>query len=234
MKTANGAISIVGNICLMRTASASVMKQETMFSMLSLVPIGADRKHWSIGVNNDFAGIKSWFIEYYARDTSRKIRAVQKAKGERGIPLTVNVPYGYLKDPDNPQHWIMDPVAADVVKRTFNMCMEGRGTLQIAKQLKADKVLTPTTYKETQGINSPNKRSENPYAWQDSTVVHILERMEYTGCTVNFKTYTNFIWDKKQRDNPIEKQSVFPNTHERIIEDDVFKRGRKSCNRGTE
>ena len=81
-----------------------------------------------------------------------------------------------------------------------------------------------TAYKESQGINSPNKRSENPYAWQDSTVVHILERMEYTGCTVNFKTYTNSIWDKKQRDNPIEKQSVFPNTHERIIEDDVFKR----------
>ena len=175
-------------------------------------------------VDNDFAGIKSWFNEFYARDTSRKIRAVQKAKGERGIPLTVNVPYGYLKDPDNPHHWIIDPVAADVVKHIFNMCMDGRGPLQIAKQLKADKVLTPTAYKESQGINSPNKRSENPYAWQDSTVVHILERMEYTGCTVNFKTYTNSIWDKKQRDNPIEKQSVFPNTHERIIEDDVFKR----------
>lgn len=83
-------------------------------------------------VNNDFAGIKSWFNEFYARDTSRKIRAVQKAKGERGIPLTVNVPYGYLKDPDNPHHWIIDPVAADVVKHIFNMCMDGRGPLQIA------------------------------------------------------------------------------------------------------
>ena len=174
--------------------------------------------------DSDIAGIKNWFNEFFAKDTSRKIRAVQKAKGERGIPLTVNVPYGYLKDPDNPHHWIIDPVAADVVKHIFNMCMDGRGPLQIAKQLKADKVLTPTAYKESQGINSPNKRSENPYAWQDSTVVHILERMEYTGCTVNFKTYTNSIWDKKQRDNPIEKQSVFPNTHERIIEDDVFKR----------
>lgn len=96
--------------------------------------------------------------------------------------------------------------------------------MQIAKQLKADKVLTPTAYKESQGINSPNKRSENPYAWQDSTVVHILERMEYTGCTVNFKTYTNSIWDKKQRDNPLEKQAIFPNTHEAIIEEAVFEK----------
>ncbi len=175
-------------------------------------------------VDNDFAGIKNWFNEFYARDTSRKIRAVQKAKGERGVPLTVNVPYGYLKDPDNPKHWIVDPVAADVVKRIFAMCMEGRGPSQIANQLKADKVLTPTAYKELQGINSPHKKPENPYGWGDSSVVNILERREYTGCTVNFKTYTNSIWDKKQRENPVEKQAIFPNTHERIIKDDVFEK----------
>ena len=72
--------------------------------------------------------------------------------------------------------------------------------------------------------NSPNKKPEDPYGWGDSTVVRILERREYTGCTVNFKTYTNSIWDKKQRDNPIEKQAIFPNTHERIIDDDVFEK----------
>lgn len=77
-------------------------------------------------VNNDFAGIKNWFNEFYARDTSRKIRAVQRAKGERGIPLTVNVPYGYVKDPENPRHWLIDPEAAQVVRRIFQMCMEGR------------------------------------------------------------------------------------------------------------
>lgn len=174
--------------------------------------------------DNDFAGIKNWFNEFYARDTIRKIRAVQKSKGERGIPLTTNVPYGYLKDPDNPRKWKVDSVAADVVNRIFSMCMEGRGPLQIAKQLKADKVLTPSAYKAQQGINSPNRPTENPYGWRDSTVVHILERREYTGCTVNFKTYTNSIWDKKQRDNPIEKQAIFPGTHERIIEDDVFEK----------
>ena len=175
-------------------------------------------------VNNDFAGIKNWFNEFYCRDTSRKIRAVQKAKGERGVPLTTNVPYGYVKDPEDRTKWLIDPEAAAIVKRIFDMCIEGRGPKQIANQLKADKVLTPTAYKERQGRRSPNTAPEKPCGWQDSTVVHILERREYTGCTVNFKTYTNSIWDKKQRDNPVEKQAVFPGTHERIIEDDVFEK----------
>ena len=175
-------------------------------------------------VDNDFAGIKNWFNEFYARDTSRKIRAVQKAKGERGVPLTTNVPYGYVKDLENPRHWVVDPVAADVVKRIFSMCMDGRGPKQIANQLKADKVLTPTAYRALQGIKTPNKKPEDPYDWHSSTVVAILERREYTGCTVNFKTYTNSIWDKKQRDNPLEKQAIFPNTHEAIIEEAVFEK----------
>ena len=175
-------------------------------------------------VDNDFAGIKNWFNEFYARDTSRKIRAVQKAKGERGVPLTTNVPYGYVKDPENPRRWVVDPVAADVVKRIFSMCMEGRGPMQIANQLKADKVLTPSAYRALQGIKTPNKKPEDPCDWHSSTVVAILERREYTGCTVNFKTYTNSIWDKKQRDNPLEKQAIFPNTHEAIIEEAVFEK----------
>ena len=110
-------------------------------------------------VNNDFAGIKNWFNEFYARDTSRKIRAVQRAKGERGIPLTVNVPYGYVKDPENPRHWLIDPEAAQVVRRIFQMCMEGRGPSQIANQLKADKVLTPTAYKKQQGRSTPIRKT---------------------------------------------------------------------------
>ena len=175
-------------------------------------------------VDNDFAGIKNWFNEFYARDTSRKIRAVQKAKGERGVPLTTNVPYGYVKDPENPRRWVVDPVAADVVKRIFDQCMEGRGPMQIANQLKADKVLTPSAYRTLQGIKTPNKKPEDPCDWHSSTVVAILERREYTGCTVNFKTYTNSIWDKKQRDNPLEKQAIFPNTHEAIIEEAVFEK----------
>ncbi len=174
-------------------------------------------------INNDFAGIKNWFNEFYARDTSRKIRAVQKAKGERGMPLTVNVPYGYVKDPENPARWLVDAEAAQVVKCIFQMCMEGRGPQQIAKQLRADKVLTPTAYKN-QRRSTPNPDPDNLYGWRSSCIIKILERREYTGCTVNFKTYTNSIWDKKQRNNPVEKQAVFPGTHERIIENDVFEK----------
>lgn len=175
-------------------------------------------------VNNDFAGIKNWFNEFYCRDTSRKIRAVQKAKGERGMTLTYNVPYGYVKDPENPGRWKIDPEAAAVVKRIFDLCMEGRGPSQIANQLKADKVLTPVAYKKQQGRKTPHPDPETPYSWESSTVADILERREYTGCTVNFKTYTNSIWDKKRRENPTEKQAVFPGTHEAIVEMDVFEK----------
>ena len=134
------------------------------------------------------------------------------------------MPYGYEKDLENPRRWVVDPEAADVVKRIFDLCMKGRGPMQIANQPKADKVLTPSAYRALQGIKTPNKKPEDPCDWHSSTVVAILERREYTGCTVNFKTYTNSIWDKKQRDNPLEKQAIFPNTHEAIIEEAVFEK----------
>ncbi len=172
--------------------------------------------------DNDVTGIKNWFNEFFAKDTSRKIRAVQKAKGERGVPLTTNVPFGYRKDPEDRTKWIVDEAAALVVKRIFKLCMEGRGPMQIAKLLQAEKVLNPTSYKRREGIKSPSPETADPYHWNTNTVVHILERREYTGCTVNFKTYTNSIWDKKQRETPIEKQAVFYNTHPAIIEQEVF------------
>lgn len=172
--------------------------------------------------DNDVAGIKNWFNEFFAKDTSRKIRAVQKAKGERGVPLTTNVPFGYRKDPEDRTKWIVDEAAALVVKRIFKLCMEGRGPMQIAKLLQAEKVLNPTSYKRREGIKSPSPETADPYHWNTNTVVHILERREYTGCTVNFKTYTNSIWDKKQRETPIDKQAVFYNTHPAIIEQEVF------------
>lgn len=94
--------------------------------------------------DSDIAGIKNWFNEFFAKDTSRKIRAVQKAKGERGVPLTTNVPFGYLKDPADKTKWIVDEAAAMVVRRIFKLCMEGRGPMQIAKLLQEEKVLNPT------------------------------------------------------------------------------------------
>ena len=172
--------------------------------------------------DSDIAGIKNWFNEFFAKDTSRKIRAVNKAKGERGVPLTVNVPFGYRKDPEDKTKWVVDEAAALVVKRIFKLCMEGRGPMQIAKLLQEEKVLNPTAYKKREGIKTPSPETADPYHWNTNTVVHILERQEYTGCTVNFKTYTNSIWDKKQRETPIEKRAVFYNTHPSIIEQEVF------------
>ena len=174
--------------------------------------------------DNEFTPLRNWFNEFYARDTSRKIRAVQKAKGERGVPLTVNVPYGYVKDPENPKHWLVDPEAAAIVKRIFSMCMEGRGPTQIANQLWADKVLTPTAYKLSHGRSTNAPAPEDPYRWDKRAVSLILERREYTGCTVNFKTYTNSIWDKKKHLNPVKNQAIFLDTHECIIDDDVFEK----------
>ena len=172
--------------------------------------------------DSDIAGIKNWFNEFFAKDTSRKIRAVNKAKGERGVPLTTNVPFGYRKDPEDKMKWVVDEAAALVVKRIFKLCMEGRGPMQIAKLLQEEKVLNPTAYKKREGIKTPSPETADPYHWNTNTVVHILERREYTGCTVNFKTYTYSIWDKKQRERPIEKQAVFYNAHPAIIEQEVF------------
>ena len=114
------------------------------------------------------------------------------------------MPYGYVKDPENLKHWLVDPEAAAIVKRIFSMCMEGRGPTQIANQLWVDKVLTPTAYKLSHGLSTNSPAPEDPYRWDKRAVSSILERLEYTGCTVNFKTYTNSIWDKKRHLNPVE------------------------------
>ena len=136
--------------------------------------------------DNDVAGIKNWFNEFFAKDTSRKIRAVQKAKGEQGIPLTTNVPFGYRKDPEDRTKWVVDEAAALVVKRIFKLCMEGRGPMQIAKLLQAEQVLNPTAYKRREGINTPSPETADPYHWNPNTVVHILERRVFFFFTVNF------------------------------------------------
>ena len=172
--------------------------------------------------DNDIAGIKNWFNEFFAKDTSRKIRAVNKAKGERGERLTTNIPYGYKHDSGDPKKWVIDEEAAQIVKRIFSLCMEGKGPSQIAALLEKEKVLNPTAYKQREGRKTPHQTPENEYRWHESTVAYILEYMEYTGCTVNFKTYTNSIWDKKQRENPMENRKIFYNTHPAIISLEVF------------
>ena len=111
--------------------------------------------------DNDIAGIKNWFNEFFAKDTSRKIRAVNKAKGERGERLTTNIPYGYKANPDNPKEWAVDEEAAKIVKRIFTLCMEGKGPSQIAALLEKEKVLNPTAYKQREGRKTPHQTPEN-------------------------------------------------------------------------
>ena len=170
---------------------------------------------------NDFAVFKNVFNDYYAKDTSKKIRAVVKMRGEAGEHLASNPPYGYVKDPQDKKKWIVDEEAARVVRRIFNLCIAGKGPMQIAKILTADKVLTVTAYHARQkGWAMP----DNLYQWCAKSVAGILERREYTGCTVNFKTYTKSLKFKKRMENPVENQRVFENTQPAIIEKGQWER----------
>lgn len=173
--------------------------------------------------DNDFTPFLNIINEWYAKDTSKKIRAVFKAKGESGKPLCTNPPYGYVKDPQDKLHWIIDDEAAEVVKEIFHLCISGYGPSQIAKELAKRKILTPVEYAKDNGRNAVAlKLTEEPYHWTQSTVVHILERLEYLGHTVNFKTYRKSYKQKKQMKNDPSQWQIFENTHEAIIEKETF------------
>ena len=171
--------------------------------------------------DNDFTPFRNLFNDFYARDTSKKIRAVMRAKGNAGEHLCTNPPYGYMKDPADKKKWNVDEEAAEIVKRIFDMCIAGKGPMQIAKLLTAQHVLTVKAhYAQRDGKLLPEK----PYQWSPKSVAGILERPEYTGCTVNFKTYSKSHKLKKRLDNVPENQRIFPNTQPTIIEEQVFAR----------
>lgn len=171
--------------------------------------------------DNDFTPFRNLFNDFYARDTSKKIRAVMRSKGNAGEHLCTNPPYGYKKDPADKKKWIVDEEAAVVVKRIFDLCIAGKGPMQIAKALTADKVLTVKAYYTKQsGKVLPDK----PYQWSSKSIAGILERQEYTGCTVNFKTYSKSHKLKKRLQNAPENYRIFPNTQPAIIEEKVFER----------
>ena len=147
-----------------------------------------------------------------------------KSKGEAGEYLCTNPPYGYMKDPDNKKKWIVDGEAAEIVKRIFALCLDGYGPSQIARILKEDKVITPTIHFQQTGRATRNTPLDNLYDWDNKTVAGILERPEYQGHTVNFKTYKQSYKSKKTCYNPEEKWLVFENTHEAIIDADTWAR----------
>ena len=171
--------------------------------------------------DNDFTPFRNLFNDFYARDTSKKIRAVMRAKGNAGEHLCTNPPYGYMKAPDDKKKWIVDEEAAAVVKRIFDLCIAGKGPMQIAKMLTADKVLTVKAYyAKRDGKAMP----DNLYRWDFKTIAGILERPEYTGCTVNFKTYSKSHKLKKRLQNAPENYRIFFNTQPAIVEEKVFER----------
>ncbi len=171
---------------------------------------------------SDIVPMQDLFNEWHAKNTSDKVRRVMQSRGNAGIPLTTNVPYGYKKDPVDKNRWIVDEPAAEVVQRIFRMSVSGLGPTQIAKQLKVDGVLTPSEYQRGNGVNCPTKLPEYPHKWCSHTVAEILDRQEYVGDTVNFRTYRQSFKLKKQLDRPQEEWKVFPNTHPAIIDRETF------------
>ena len=171
--------------------------------------------------DDDFTPFRNIMNEYYARDTSRKIRSTFQSKGKSGKHLTGTVIYGYLWNEVRDQ-WLVDPEAAEVVRRIFAMTIEGYGPYQIASKLKEEKVLIPSAYlaQHGEGVNK-NKTFKDVYGWGSSTICNILEKREYLGHTINFKTRKHFK-DKKSHYVPEDEWTIFENTHEPIIDQQTF------------
>lgn len=170
---------------------------------------------------SDLVPMQDLFNEWHAKNTSQKVRNVFKNKGMSGVPLTTNPPFGYMKNPDNKKEWMIDEEAAKVVRKIFALCVDGFGPTQIAKKLKADKVMTPTEYWNSIGRNC-SKPPAIPYNWCSATVADILSRQEYCGDTVNFRSTTKSFKNKTKIERPQEEWKIFPNTHPAIIGRKVF------------
>ena len=175
----------------------------------------------SLKGDDDFTPFRNIMNEFYARDTSRKIRSVFKAKGMSGKHLTSTVIYGYLWD-EKREHWLVDEEAAEVVRRIFSLTLEGYGPYQIACKLSADRIEIPVVHLAhfNEGVNR-SKPVKDPYGWGSSTIVNILKKREYLGHTINFKTRKHFK-DKKSHYVSEDEWTIFENTHEAIIDQQTF------------
>lgn len=172
--------------------------------------------------DNDLAPFKNLFNEWYARDTSKKIKAVKKAKGLAGEHMSCVAPYGYRKNPDNPKEWLIDEESAEVVREIFRLCVDGYGPRRIANILTERKLLIPSAYALEKGYAVRNNIPKNPCQWSSTVVVDVLERMDYLGHTVNFKTHRKSYKQKKKIENDKSEWKIFENTHEPIIDKSTF------------
>ena len=167
---------------------------------------------------DDFTPFKNTMNEYYAKDISKKRRIVNKMKGNAGVPLSPP-PYGYIKNPDDPRFWVVEPEAAEVVRRIYCMALEGYGLAEIAARLAADGVVNPTYYWRSRGTSrGGSKRTVEPTKWGHTTVKKILTLQEYCGDVINFKSYSKSYKMKKRIENPEENRAIFLNVHEAIID----------------
>ncbi len=170
---------------------------------------------------SDFLPVQDWFNEMHAKNTSKKVRAVFQNKGMSGKPLTTVIPYGYKKNEANPAHWLIDEEAAEVVRRIFRLCVEGYGPTQIANILFSEGISTPTEHWQAQGRKT-SVLPAVPHKWAAKTVADILERLEYCGHTVNFRSTTRSFKDKTKIHRPKEEWKIFENTHEAIIDSETW------------
>lgn len=172
--------------------------------------------------DNDFTPFRNIINEWYAKDTSKKIRAVFRAKGLSGKHLGTLPPYGYKKDSKDKQHWIVDEEAAKVVREIFSLCMKGFGPTQIARILTERGIESPTIYKKRKNLSIAVHQTEFPELWSASSIVRILGNPSYLGHTVNFRTRKKSYKSKKTIELPQEDWAVFKNTHEAIIDEDTY------------
>lgn len=167
---------------------------------------------------SDFAPFKNLFNEWYAKDISKKRRIVNKMKGNSGIPLSPP-PYGYIKKPDDLRFWVIDPDAASVVRRIYQMALDGYGLAETAAALEQDGVLNPTYYWRSKGTNRGGSKSTvEPTKWGHTTIKKILTLQEYCGDVINFKSYSKSYKMKRRIENPEENRAIFLNVHEAIID----------------
>ena len=174
--------------------------------------------------DNEFTPLRNWFNEFYARDTSKKIRAVKQAKAQKGERVNGEVPYGYIADPNDRNHLIPDPETAHVVKQIFALYVGGARMCEIQDWLKENEILTvgELRYRRTGSTRHPRPQLNAWYNWPDKTIYDILTRKEYLGHTITGKTYKVSYKSKKTKKNPEEKQYFFPNTHEALIDEETF------------
>lgn len=173
---------------------------------------------------SDLVPMQDLFNEWHAKSTSQKVGNVMQSKGNAGIPLTTSIPYGYRKNPDGSKYWIVDEPAAEVVRKIFALCMDGKGPHIIAKQLYTEKITTPGEHWRNVGRPTSAPLPAKPCKWTDRTVSDILGRMEYLGHTVNFRTSVKSFKNKKTIKNDPSAWKIFENTHKPIIEQAVWDR----------